>query len=167
LKPPPSKPDDVVVGIDPNVFTGMTMLRGEDSQATKLITFPERKGIFRVHSLAIGVGSVIEEWSPRFVFIEGYAYGNKFTLVSCVEIGSAIRMELYRRKIPWFDVQPSTLKKWTTGSGNAKKPDMARAVDQRWKFTSESEDVVDSYALAKFGWTWLRDHTDQPIKHGG
>lgn len=167
---PPCKPDAVVIGIDPNVHTGVTILKGGEPLATKLVEFPDRSGIHRVQSLAIAVGSVIEEFAPDFVFVEGYAYNNRFTLVSCVEIGSALRMELYRRHIPWYDVAPTLLKKWTTGKGNAKKTGpggMAEAVKNRWKFTSESEDVVDSYALAKFGWHWLRDNYAHPVKHGG
>lgn len=165
--PPPCSEGAVVMGIDPNSHMGVTVLKGGVPQATKLIEFPDRKGFHRVHSLAIGLGGVIEEFSPEFVFVEGYAYGNRFTLVTCVEMGTAVRMELYRRKLLWFDVAPTALKKWTTGTGNAKKKDMAIAVNDRWKFTSESEDVVDSYALAKFGWHWLRDNFDHPVKHGG
>ena len=69
--------------------------------------------------------------------------------MTLVEIGTVIRREFYIRGIPWYDVPPTVLKKWVTGKGNAKKPDMAMAALDKWGFALTQDDIVDAYCLAR------------------
>lgn len=56
------------------------------------------------------------------------------------------------RGIEHTALPPATLKKWTTGHGNAKKPDMAAAVHARgWLPTSVTDDnQIDAMALLHY-----------------
>lgn len=136
------------VGIDPSTYTGVVCLT-EGMPDPYLVHFAKARGIERVMKIATRVGELLDEWKPEEVAIEGYAYGNVNTLVTLVEIGTAIRIELYRRNISWTDVAPPVLKKWVTGKGNATKAEMGASVRARWDFFSKNDDVVDAYALAR------------------
>jgi Holliday junction resolvasome RuvABC endonuclease subunit len=50
------------------------------------------------------------------------------------------------RGIEHASVHTATLKKWTTGNGHAKKPEMIAAVSERWKKVTD-DDEADAIAL--------------------
>lgn len=139
-----------IMGVDSSTYTGLCLLAGEQTD-TKLLNFPGEKGFQRLQLIAQSFNNMVMEWSPDLVVIEGYAFGNRFTIVKLVEVGTLIRKTLWDHKIPWYDAPPSLLKKYVTGKGNAKKPDMAAAIKARWGFASKSDDVVDAYGLARLG----------------
>lgn len=141
-----------IMGIDPSTFTGLACIsRTGELVGSKLINYPKEKGLTRVQSIARAVRNVAEEWKPDLVVIEHYAFSNKNTLVTLVEVGTGIRLALLELGIPWLEVPPTVLKKFTTGRGNAKKPEMAVFVKDQWGFVSKSDDVIDAYALAALG----------------
>lgn len=115
----------------------------------KVVNFPDSKGFERLQLIAQEVERTLRIWSPEFVLIEGYAIGHKSSVVKVIECGTVVRKVVYDLKIPWMEVRPTSLKLWTTGSGAAKKPDMARKVEERWGYKSHSDDIIDAYALAR------------------
>jgi crossover junction endodeoxyribonuclease RuvC len=143
-----------ILGLDVSTFVGMCLLVDPDQTDSQvkslLINYPKLRGYERLQSIARGVAMVVDEWQPDVVFIEWYAFGG-CQIVQMVEVGTFIRKVLYDRGLDWYDCTPSTVKLFTTGKGNAKKPDMAAAVQQRWGFTHKSDDVIDAFAIAKLG----------------
>lgn len=136
-------------GIDAASCTGMALI-GEDEDRGKTIRVQDVTGYSRLHLIAEEISRTLLIWTPELVAIEGYAYcRNIASFVLLVEIGTTIRQVLHRLHIPWVEVPPSVLKKWTTGKGNATKDQMALAVKQRWGYTSVSHDIVDAFALAQ------------------
>lgn len=138
-----------VLGIDPSTKSGLVFMDGQEV-ATSILRAQEKRGIARVSEL----GYLFEQYldlhpSIDCAVIEGYAYANQHTLAILVEIGVTMRLSLYRRKIPCYIAPPSVLKKYSTGKGNSKKPEVAIAVRERWGFENPSDDVVDAYVLAK------------------
>lgn len=140
-----------IAGLDISTKTGLACVENGETVGSKLIRFPDAKGFDRVQLIARSVKNVIQEWNPGLVVIEGYGYGNVNTLVDLVEIGTGIRLGLKELGMTWWLVPPTVLKKFTTGVGNAKKPQMAASVKERWGFESKSDDVIDAYALARLG----------------
>ena len=140
----------ISLGIDPSTFTGIVRIEGEDSVG-KAINFPKLKGFQRLHALGEEIARTVNLWKPDIVVIEGYAYGNTHTIVTLVEIGATIRHGLYSLGLNWYDCPPTTLKKWVTGKGSAKKPEVGLHVKSRWGFVSASDDIVDAYALSQLG----------------
>lgn len=137
------------LGIDPSTKSGFVLLDHEGQVLdTRIVRFEKISGFKRLQLIANATVSLVEQWSPDRVAIEGYAYGNVHTLVTLVEIGSIIRYCLYG-KVPWVDIPPTVLKRWCTGRGNAKKEEVARYVKERWGFESKSDDIVDAYVLAR------------------
>lgn len=131
-------------------------LVGDDEDRGKTVHVPRERGFLRLQLIANDIGSTLKAWEPEFVAIEDYAYvRNVDAFVTLVEVGTVVRMTLHQLGIPWVDVPPTVLKKWTTGKGNAKKEDMATAVKARWQYASHSHDIVDAFALAQMaqlGW---------------
>lgn len=144
-----------IMGIDPSTHTGIVLLGDETPAIAKYINFPDAKGFKRLHLIAKAVHNTASEHMPEIVVIEDYAVGNKFTRTEMVEIGTVIRKALYDLGIGWYTIPPTSLKLWTIGKGGGKgkegKAAMAAAVLERWGFKSKHDDVVDAYALARFG----------------
>jgi len=58
-----------------------------------------------------------------------------------------VRVALVEAGIPFVLVAPATLKKYVTGKGTAKKPDMRMAVYQRFGVDLSDDNQVDAYGL--------------------
>ena len=140
----------IYMGIDPSTKTGVVVLDADGAVLdAKVVHFAEAKGFRRLQLIAKSMQSLVSEWKPTHVVVEGFAYGNKFTMVLMVQTGTIVRQALYSAGISWYDVPPTAVKKFTTGKGSAKKPDMAKFVEQRWGFTSQDDNIVDAYAMAR------------------
>jgi crossover junction endodeoxyribonuclease RuvC len=143
----------VTMGFDTSTWTGIAKSDGEGDYMGKSIHV-ELKGWARVQSIADSARRTLLAWKPDLGIIEDYALGMKKSpagIVTQVEIGTMIRSLLYENGVPWIEVRPSTLKKWTTGDGHADKVKMAVFVKKLWGFESPSDDVIDAFALAQLG----------------
>jgi Holliday junction resolvasome RuvABC endonuclease subunit len=128
------------------------MLEDGSNHRCKSIDLKSQIGFGRLQSIAYEFDRTVEIWKPDFAVIEGYAFvKNIDSFVRLVEVGTVMRQILHKRKIPWVDVDPRTLKKWTTGIGAADKELMAKAVFEKWGFKNPNTDLVDGYALARLG----------------
>jgi Holliday junction resolvasome RuvABC endonuclease subunit len=59
------------------------------------------------------------------IAIENYAFGAKGRAQSGLyELGGAVRMSLYTRKLQFTEIPPTTVKKYATGNGTANKVEM-------------------------------------------
>lgn len=134
------------VGIDPSLRTGFVALSpyGEVIEMKEI----ERDGDdpARMSDLIQAVVDAVHK--TDFVAIEGFGYASQkgFLLGG---IGWGIRIELYRRGIPYVDVAPSLLKKFAGAKGNAKKEQVVLEVYKRWGFEHDSNNVTDAYVLAQ------------------
>lgn len=137
-------------GIDVSTYTGMAWADGEEGLG-KLVHFPESKGFERLHLIAQEVRRTLEIWKPDLVLIEAYAHVHKGSIATVISCGTVVRMEVHRLGLRWLEITPSVLKKWTTGNGAAKKPQMAASAQSRWGYRSPSDDIVDAYCLARMG----------------
>lgn len=155
-----------IMGVDPSTKTGVVVLDGDTGSVIQaaVVSFKETKAYTRLHLLEKSMKSLLIEHEPKVIVIEGYNYRNKFSLVTMVEIGTIFRLAFHSAGHRWYDVPPTTLKKITTGSGAADKDKMAVAVKQKWGFVSDSDDVVDAYALAQVGRTIAMSGVDLSLK---
>jgi crossover junction endodeoxyribonuclease RuvC len=143
------------LGVDPAVNTGLVLLgaeeRGHVLKHFDMLAFPKLKGFARLKAMRDAFGAFLDERKPDLVVIEGYAYGNKFSLVTAVEIGTVYRLECLTRRIPTFTFSPTSLKKFVLGSGTGKKNQMLMAVFKQWGFEAPTDDIADAYGLAFAG----------------
>jgi len=118
----------------------------------------------RYDALAEWAIGLVEECSG--VALEDYAYGATGKVFHIAENGGILKHRLWKWSIPCLLVEPTVVKKFGTGRGNAKKLDMHEAfkketgVDLWKKITPAKKDVgnptsdmVDAYYICK----WLHD----------
>ncbi|MED0673157.1 hypothetical protein P4S95_23565, partial [Aneurinibacillus aneurinilyticus] len=67
------------------------------------------------------------------------------------------RMELYRRGIPYQEVSPNGLKKFTGAGGTASKAEVVVETFKRWGFQCKSDNVTDAYVLAQIARAMHKD----------
>lgn len=141
-----------ILGLDISTFTGICFTEdGIELPFTEVINFPKLSGYPRLWEIAHAVMKHVDLMAPDFVVIEGYNYNAKFQIVGMVEVGTVIRMGIYERGIPFYDVSPSSVKKFAGVPGNAKKPIVAAGVKAMWGFSNPSDDIVDAYILNRIG----------------
>lgn len=88
----------------------------------------------------------------ELVVLEGYSMHapGALALIRAAELGGLLRSRLSTHGMPFVDVPPSTLKKYATGKGNAKKEAMlAYALEAGAHATNDDE--ADAYWLRQIG----------------
>jgi len=145
-----------VAGVDAS-FTGFSVCRlvtdGEPlfSEWKTAPTKTLKGRIKRIRGLVDKATSVIQEFGPDLVVIEGYAFAAKGNSgISLGELGSVLRESLLKVS-PLVEVSPTMLKKFMAGKGNAGKADMVSAVSRKFDIHLASDNKADSLALAYFG----------------
>lgn len=98
----------------------------------------------------------------KHVYMEGYAFDAKCSSATSIhELSGIVKYALYKNKIPWTLIAPTTLKKKFTGSGRSDKdcmyqvfckegfPNLKRIFDVEHckKVPAPVQDIVDSFAL--------------------
>jgi Holliday junction resolvasome RuvABC endonuclease subunit len=121
------------------------------------------KDVFsRTLTIALKICEVYENHKPDVVHIEGLAFamrGNATRDLAGLLFTVVNVMALRHPEARLILVPPTTLKKYATGSGKAKKEDMIaclpedvmkRFTDAKYKKTTGLADLADSYHLAKY-----------------
>jgi len=83
------------------------------------------------------------------VCMEGYSHGAKNGREQAGELGAAVKMTLWDWTLHPTIVPPTSLKKFTTGAGNAGKNEMLLAVYKKWGFEFKDDNEADAFALAR------------------
>lgn len=85
--------------------------------------------------------------------IEGLAFmvRNATALVQLSALNYMTRALLADRRIPFVIVAPTSLKKYVTGNGAAKKDVMMLETFKRWGVTMVDDNICDGYGLAQVG----------------
>lgn len=84
------------------------------------------------------------------VGIEGLAFGARgSSLTRLVELAGAVKLELWKRGIPYELVPPSSLKQLATGSGRATKNEMLAAA-RADGYEAPEHNMADAYWVAKW-----------------
>ena len=118
----------------------------------------------RVYKLAADIAKIVK--GADLVIIEDYSFGASGRITAIAEGLGLVKGELYAQGIPFKTMAPATLKKFATGSGRAKKPEMVNQfienTDQnlynifdinpkRKTIPAPITDIADAYFLYKYG----------------
>lgn len=146
-----------VLALDLSTCAGVAVVghsedRPKDVIYGSTIQFKKLTGMERIHAIAAEVLSVHAQYKPQFVVVEDYAV-SRFggSAIVSISIGSVIRFLLWQQDIPYLEVSPTSLKKFVTGKGNAKKDQMILEVFKRYGYTSKTNDIADAVGLGMFG----------------
>lgn len=138
-----------VLGLDTSTVTGWCVINKDGPIEAGEKKFADLKGMNRVAAFYDWTTKMVEFYAPSSVYIEGYGYGNQHTLATLVEVGTAIRLALHRKRLTPTVITPSQLKKYATGKGNAKKDQIMLAVYKKWRFEAETNNIADAFVLAR------------------
>lgn len=141
----------ISLGVDPSTKTGVAVVNGGKVLHTSRIEAKGLTGLHRAGHIAAQLMSVIERNRPDLVVFEGYGYANTHTLVTLVEIGTVLRYFVTQSGLEYVDVPPTSLKKFVTGKGNAKKETMILETYKRFDVEVATNDEADAIGLAMFG----------------
>ena len=86
---------------------------------------------------------------PALVAIEGYSLDSISRQHAFGEGGGVIKLALCLAGIPFIIVAPKQLKRFVTGSGDARKKRMIRAVNKKYGLEIENDNLADAIGLAK------------------
>lgn len=145
------------VGIDQS-YTGFGLVvinASTDVTHSHLGKFPAAKydtPVDRLVAIENWLDKHLQGWDIDRVCMEGYANGSKFGRELAGELGYAVKrfLRVYhpQRLVPTV-VPPTSVKKFASGSGTAKKNEMLLAVFKRWGMEYKDDNLADAFVLAK------------------
>lgn len=133
--------------------TGLANI-GEDGKITYELYGTAKKDFKnrweRIQSIIEYIMKFIENKQTKYVLIEEYMIvpGNILTTIQLVELGAAIRHELYKKGIPFITVMPQMLKKYATGNGNSKKNVVIKELYKNYNIDTNDDNEADACFLA-------------------
>lgn len=147
------------IGIDPSTSaTGIVVLDEQDATSPALvhheeISLPEFEGIERYRRIVLRIMTVIHEYKPDRIVVEGYSLNlkNKSSVVPLVELGGILRLMLVLDKLTWLDPRASAVKEFVTGKGNSAKELVMMNTFKRWQYEAATNNMADAYVLAVMG----------------
>jgi Holliday junction resolvasome RuvABC endonuclease subunit len=113
-----------------------------------------RPRMARCDQLVRGTLQIALAQKPGLILIEGYAYNASQSGMSYdrAELGGILRWKLCEiTQCPIIEVQPNSLKKFTTGDGGAKKPAMISALTTIQSRRIKTDNQADAAALCELG----------------
>jgi Holliday junction resolvasome RuvABC endonuclease subunit len=151
---------ECVLGIDPSL-TGFAICYSVPGKALiegRWASKPcdgVRPRLARYEQLIRGTLEIVLAQQPSLILIEAYAYGARGGMqFDRTELGGVLRLELIRRtevEVPIIEPTPSTLKKFTTGSGLATKDAMVSTLAKKHQRVFRTDDAADAFALCQLG----------------
>lgn len=149
----------IFIGLDLSLTgTGVTILRDRKPPEMHLIKSkpPGEKSpkteIERIIEIKKEIIEKIEEnGKPDLVAIEGLAYmvKNATALTQLSGLNYMVREYLFKNDIPFVIVAPTSLKKFITGNGVAKKDLMLMEVYKKFGVEIKDDNIADAFSLAK------------------
>jgi len=154
----------IALGVDPSTKTGIAIVDSvKGVLLRKEIKVPKgQKGLRRAVTISDVIVAVIREYKPDVIAIEGYGYGNAHTLATLVEVGTIIRLCLQVEADGYYEVPPTSLKKYVTGKGNCKKDLMLLEIYKRFGCETTNDNEADAIGLAYLALSMKRQGPELP-----
>jgi Holliday junction resolvasome RuvABC endonuclease subunit len=135
-----------VIGVDLSLAaTGIAHPDGTTETLTSRL-----RGIERISWLVQQIAQRTHD--ADLVVLEDALFGMRNNTVGeLVMCHGALRLRLFHMRQPLAVVSPATLKKYATGKGNAKKPDMRMALYKRTGIDLDDDNQVDAWWLRAAG----------------
>jgi crossover junction endodeoxyribonuclease RuvC len=155
------------IGIDPSLTgTAICVLEAHSSINYKIehletiSTTPKIPHLKRLKYIVDRVALAIPK-NSGYVVIEGYSFGSRGSAVfDLAELGGLLRMMLATDFEGYFEVAPSTLKKFVTGKGTSPKNLMLERCYKKFGVGSETlkdDNQVDAFCLAQYALSNYKD----------
>jgi len=136
-----------IIGIDASLTsTGVATL---GNGPTIMAIQSKLNGPARLIEIRDTIGKLIK--GADLVLIEEYAYSKANKAHQIGELGGVLRVLFHEMGVNWIEVNPSMVKKYATGKGNATKEAIAVGVYKRWGREFAINDEADAFVLAMIG----------------
>ncbi len=151
-----------VLGLDQS-FTSTGIIVFDNSKmihAECVKTTTETDKFFRAYSIAEHIFKLCEEYDIKYIMMEGLSFGARGDAtrdLGGLQYTIIIRCSV-QGKIPVTIIAPTSLKKYATGSGRAKKEQVINALPESvhnkflelgYKKTTGLQDLADAYFLGR------------------
>ena len=157
------------VGIDPSLTgTGVCVLNKDaEVQTEKLITSTPKFTIEERYTKIMSELSFV--WNIvrlQNVFIEGLSFGSRGqSMLELAGLHYMIRYTMHTKEVPYQVIPPSSLKKFITGKGNAKKEMMLLHTFKKFNVEYSENNMCDAYCLARHALdTYIRGQENATVK---
>lgn len=115
----------------------------------------KRREVERLEWVLDRIRVVLELFRPKIAAMESGSFRSRGQVFSLGEMAGVIRLELLEQDVPAFKIEPSSLKKFFAGHGQANKDEM-RAKAEELVGRTLTEDEADAYAVARVArYVWL------------
>ena len=113
------------------------------------------RGPERLHLISLSILDSLTAVENPVAIIEGYSFASRNSQAHSIgELGGVVRVDLWRKGIPYVDVPPTVRAKFATGKGNAGKGEVMSAVSARTGIVwsgSGADDMCDAWILEEIG----------------
>lgn len=143
------------VGVDPSISGSGLVILDEPGEVVKSVSLKGDKldDPLRFMKLTEKVLKYLDPATDK-ILIEGFSFGSRGKSVSVMfGLGWCMRIYFEQLGFQWQEVPPTSLKKFASNKGNAKKEHLVLPVFKKWGFESDSNDIIDAFVLAKMAWS--------------
>jgi len=152
----------IIVGIDQSKnSTGVVELKDGILNRHCCIKQPKKK-LKETESLIYIKNNLIDfiDKNTDLVIMEGLSFGARGKAIFILGgLSFMLRAYFIENRYDLLIIQPTMLKKFVTGLGNAGKDFILLNVYKKWKidfsqYKESAKDIADAFGLAKIGWYW-------------
>lgn len=162
----------ISLGIDLSlVGTGLVVLRNgviahQQLIKSKPVGSRPTDELIRIRKIVMQIQSVVDEYRPNIAVIENLAFGvrNATSLTQLAGLNYFTRALLVDYGVPFYLVAPTSLKKFVTGNGAAKKDEMLLATYKRYGVTIMDDNENDAYGLSQIGLAIMEGNSKEITK---
>lgn len=131
--------------------TGLVVVNGDCEVVSQELITSKEKEIGRVVEIAELVMRTLRSLSVKpAVFMEGYSFGigRMGQTFSLGELGGVVKAYLHNNGFVWSSIPPTSLKKFITGKGGAKKEQMLLQTYKRYGVEFSDNNLCDAFGLS-------------------
>jgi len=146
---------DHSIGIDLSLTgTGIIVLDwfGKIAEQELISTTPKEEIENRITSIGEKVIGIVNKYPNSEISMEGLSHGSASdSMLELAALHYYVRILLKNQNLSFEVLPPTSLKKFLTGKGHAKKNLMLLYVYKKYGEEFQDDNLADSYALARYG----------------
>jgi len=115
-----------------------------------IVTKPNVQIEERLLSIRNTIENLLHKESTESIYLEGLSFASKGqSIMELAALHYFIRIYLFENKLKYKVIPPTSLKKFVTGKGQAKKNLMLLKVYKKWGVEFQDDNICDAYSLSR------------------
>jgi Holliday junction resolvasome RuvABC endonuclease subunit len=140
------------IGCDQSLTSTGIVVLSEGRAVMRRVQPKELRGAARLAHIRKEIVDLATKFPPSMAACEGYSFNSVHRALDLGELGGMVRLAFFDLTVPLVVVAPTTLKKFVTGHGGAKKEGkggMREGIEAKWGVDIAQDDLADAYGLAQ------------------